>query len=200
MISNPKQSILCSCPSCSEARVHRISAFQFPRGVETQIHCSDKNCDFPYIKIKPVREKYRITVACPICPDDHTFTINQTTLWDRDFFILNCPQSGIGIFFAGKDENRLTDEYYMQNDMLAGLMAEEEFENDELDLLFEIFERINTLAQADSVSCSCGSDDISIKLNFDSVILKCNKCQKELNINVNEDFLTKLTECKHFLI
>lgn len=200
MILNPKQSILCPCPSCCEAKIQKISAFQFPRNVETQIHCSDKNCDFMHIKIRPVREKYKITIACPICPDDHTFTINQTTLWDRDFFILKCPQSGLGIFFAGKDENRLLDEYYTQNDMLAGIMAQEEFENDELDLLFEIFEQINTLAQENCISCSCGGENISIKLNLDSVALKCNDCQKELNIEVSEEFLAKLTDCNHFLM
>ncbi len=200
MISDFSQSILYYCPNCSAVSERRITAFQFPKNKAVEISCTNDMCSIPVITVKSIKDKYKISIVCPICSETHSFTISSKTLWNKEFFILNCNNTGMGILFVGKNSEKLSSEYQAQIDMVSGLMAEEDFDEDELDLLFEIFERINELARKESISCSCGSSNIAIQLNADSISLTCKNCDNEINFDIDSELLDKLLSTNHFII
>ena len=200
MITDLGQMILYFCPDCSEVTVKKITAFDLPLNKEVELECVNDGCESTVLKVKAIKDKYRITIECPVCSQMHTFTITSKTMWTRDFYMLACPVTGFGIFFVGKDKERLLEEYNAQNDIAAGIIAQEDFEEDELDLLLEIFERLNELAKDKAIVCPCGSDDIMVKLDTSGIVLYCKDCEYEAMYEMTEEFLEELLLTEKFEI
>lgn len=191
MISDINRSMLYICPDCSSVSVRTVTPFDFPKREQKNIYCSDKKCVSSIISLKTVKDKYKITVKCAVCEDAHVFTISQKTIWNKNFMILKCPKTGLGIIFIGNDLKRLEDEYNAQNEIVAGLLSyEDEFEEDsELDILFDVIEKINFLAKDNKIQCICKSKEISINIAINSITLVCKKCGKSITYEMDEDFL-----------
>lgn len=194
MIINLQRSILYHCPICSSVNIQTLTAFVLTKAPH-KLYCSDKSCHEELVTIKAKKDKYDFTVYCPICCDTHSFSISQKNMWKKDFFILNCQNSGFGILFIGKDIERLKKEYYAQNEIIAGLVAMESEEKDVLDIMMEIIEILNDFVADEAIRCKCGSNDISLKVEANgSILLNCNKCGNKLIIPATEQSLDMLDE------
>ena len=193
MITDLTTSILYICPECSTTSLRTISAFEVKKD-GLSLNCSNKKCCFDNILISHLKDKYKINIDCPICGDEHTFTLSAKTVFNKDFLILNCPQSGFGILFMGKDSKRLAEECSAQAEIIAGIIAANDETYDELDILFEIIELINKYANNHAIHCNCENEDIIIGINTNSVTLKCKNCKKSITINATLETLSKLTE------
>ncbi len=201
MISDLNRSILYMCPQCTCVSLCKITVFDITKKTPKIIHCSDKDCQKSLITIKSSNDKYKITADCALCDETHSFTLSNKTVWNKDFLILRCPSSGLGIVFIGKDPERLKQEYKAQNELIAGLISGEEFSDpDEFDLLFDIIERINELVQNKAIKCSCGKSDISININFNNVTLTCRSCRLSESFEICEHFLDVLLASDNFTI
>lgn len=200
MITDLTTSMIYICPQCSTSSLRTVSAFEIKKKDGLTLHCSNKECHFDDVVISLSKDKYKINIDCPICGDEHSFTLSQKTLWNKDFFILNCPQSGFGILFIGKDANRLTKECSAQAEMIAGIIATNDEIYDELDILFDIIEIINSLARENSIHCSCDKESIAININADSVILSCRNCGKSVTFNAKPEILDVLQDAKEIII
>ena len=97
-------------------------------------------------------------------------------MWNKDFFILNCPSSGFGILFIGKDPERLQAEYTAQNELIAGILADNDEDFKSLDVLFDLVEILNEFALNNSIKCKCGSELINVNVGKDDIQLTCRKC------------------------
>lgn len=189
MLTDLTTSILYICPECSTVSMRTVSAFEIKKKGGLTIFCSGNGCRCRNALITDAGEKYKITAECPICGESHTFTLAKKTLWGRDFMILNCPQSGFGILFIGKDAKRLTNEYSAQSELIAGIIASNDDAYDGLDILFDIIELINSFAQNNLISCKCGGSDIAVNIDADSVSLLCKGCGKSITFRAtDEDF------------
>ncbi len=201
MISDLNRSILYMCPNCTSVTLSKITVFDITKKTPKIIYCSDKDCKKSVITIKLSNDKYKITADCTMCDESHTFTLSSKTIWNKDFLILRCPKSGLGIVFIGKDPERLKQEYKAQNEIIAGLISGEEFSDpDEFDLLFDIIERINELVQNKAIKCSCGKSDISINITFNNVTLTCRNCNAGESFEICEEFLDFLLASDNFTI
>lgn len=200
MITDLTTSIIYICPECSTSSLRTVSAFEIKKRDGLTLYCSNKECSFNDVVILLSKDKYKINIDCPICGEEHSFTLSQKTLWNKDFFILNCPQSGFGILFIGKDTNRLTKECSAQAEMIAGIIAANDEVYDELDILFEIIEVINSLARDNSIHCNCYNESIAININADSVILTCRNCGKSITFNAKPEILDVLQEANEIII
>lgn len=200
MITKLERSILYFCPDCSVVSTKKVSAFGISGQKPHTEYCSNTICNKSLVEFAFKKNKYHISIDCPVCGDTHSFNITQKTMWGKDFFILNCPASGFGILFIGKDEKRLMAEYYAQNELIAGIVAEGDEEYEKFDIIFEIIEALNELAQDNSINCTCGSDKISINLNEDSIELVCGKCGIRSKIPANVQTLDMLEEIDFFTL
>ena len=200
MITDLTTSILYTCPECSSSSLKTLSAFEIKKNEPLSLLCNKTNCDCISLDIHLLKDKYRINVDCPICGDEHSFTLSKKTVWNKDFLILNCPQSGFGILFIGKDRERLSKEYEVQSELIAGIIAAGDASYDELDILFEIIETLNSFAQNSAIHCSCENEKIAININTDSVVLSCKNCGKSITFNAQIDILKSLSEVDEIII
>ena len=200
MITDLTTSMLYLCPECSTSSLRKLSAFEIKKKDGLALFCSNKECRCNDVKIFQIKDKYKINIDCPICGDEHSFTLSQKTLWNKDVFILNCPQSGFGILFIGKDTERLTTEYSSQAEIIAGIIASNDEIYDDLDILFEIIELINSYARSNSIHCICDKENIAININADSVVLTCKNCGKSVTFNAKPEILEALSESEEIII
>lgn len=191
MIKEFKKSIGYICPICSSIAVRDVNLFDFSGSGGTEFICSDDSrCGEICVKITPKKDKYSISVNCPLCGEMHHFNIQKISFWHNEFFILHCPESGVGIFFAGQHD-KVRSEIERQEQLLIE-MNDEYSVNDELCIIFDSVERINELAKDGNVSCVCGSRAIAIEIDNDKITLSCRECGKSMNIPATRDGLNRL--------
>ena len=125
-----------------------------------------------------------------MCDEPHLFNVRKITFWQSKFFVLHCPETGIGILFLG-DHATVRKELEEQEKMFIKLSEECDVTR-ELTMIFEIVERINEIAKEENVFCDCGSHAISIEIDNEKITLKCRDCGKIKDIPASEESLEKL--------
>ena len=199
MITDLNTSILYICPECSTISAKNISAFGIKKD-PVYLKCSNPSCKCNVCSISLAKEKYRFILDCALCGDEHTFFLSTKTLFYKNFFILNCHESGFGALFIGKDINKLKEEYNAQSETIAGIIANNDEGFDDLDILFEIIEKINELAKKNLIHCKCKSNEICVNINMDSVILSCKGCKKSLSFPATKQTLENLQNTEKILL
>ncbi|MDD6214329.1 MAG: hypothetical protein PUB42_04015 [Firmicutes bacterium] len=190
MIKEFKKTLAYICPFCSIINYKDVSLFDFSDSKPAVFACKGVSCRDDCITVAQKKDKYSITVTCPVCDGYHTFNISKIHFWQSPFLALHCPETGIGIFFAG-DKARVQHEIEQQEELFAQFQDEYTI-GDELNTIFEIVERINTLANEGNVTCSCGSKMISIEIDNEKITLRCRTCDKTKEIPANADSLDML--------
>ena len=190
MIKEFKKSIGYICPCCSTITVRDINLFDFSGSGITEFLCANGMCVHPSVRVSSKKDKYTISVHCPICDETHIYNIRKITLWHNDFFVLRCPESGFGVLFIGTDK-RIRDEIDDQESLIDEL--EEDFTvGEELSIIFEAVEHINALAKGDKICCSCGSRNIAIEIDNDFITLYCRDCTAMRKIKTDAASLEEL--------
>ncbi len=189
MVKEFKKSIGYICPYCSSITVSDINLFDFSGSDTISFPCTG-NCPDQCITVTPKKDKYTISVNCPMCDDPHIFNVKKITFWQNRFFVLHCPETGIGILFVG-NRDEVKSEIEAQEEMFVK-MNEEYAISDELNLIFDTVERINELAKDGGVSCSCGSTALSIEIDNEKITLRCRTCGRIKDIPANEETLNML--------
>ena len=200
MITDLTTSMLYICPECSTTSLRTLSAFEIKKKGGLSLFCSNKSCNSENIIINSSKDKYKINIDCPVCGDEHNFTLSQKTIWKKDFIILNCTQSGFGILFIGKDIEKLKKEHNAQSELIAGIIANNDEIYDELDILFEMVELINSYASKNKIHCQCSDENITIAINTDSVTLMCKNCGRCTTFKANVDTLDALSELLEIIL
>ncbi len=189
MIKEFKKSIAYICPYCSSIAIRDINLFDFSGNTPTAFTCGG-DCFEQCITVTPKKDKYTISVNCPMCDDPHVFNIKKITFWQNKLLILHCPDTGIGILFIG-DRDTVKAEIEQQEEMFIK-MNEEYAVSEELNMIFDTVERINELAKSGGVSCSCGSSAISIEIDSEKITLRCRDCARVKDIPAPEESLNLL--------
>lgn len=190
MIKEFKKSVGYICPHCSSITVRDINLFEISGNGPSALLCANGKCKYPAVSLSTKKDKYAITVHCPICDEKHLYNIRKITFWHKDFFVLHCPESGFGVLFIGNDK-QIRDEIADQERLINGL--EEDFTvGEELSVIFEAVEHINALAKNDNIFCSCGSRNIAIEIDNDFITLFCRDCSAKRKIATDKDSLEQL--------
>ena len=190
MIKEFKKSIGYICPNCSSITVRGINLFDFSGNGATELLCANGKCAYPVVTVLPKKDKYAITVHCPICDEKHLYNIRKISFWHRDFFALNCPESGFGVIFIGS-ERKIHNEIAEQERIISSL--EEDYGvSEDLSIIFEAVEHINALAKDGKISCACGGRNIAIEIDNDFITLFCRGCGAKEKIETSRDSLENL--------
>ena len=189
MIKEFKKSLGYICPGCSTIAVVDKNLFDFSGTSSIPLFC-DADCGEECITVTPKKDKYSISINCPMCDEPHIFNIRKITFWQSKFFVMHCPETGIGILFMG-DHDTVKKELYEQEEMFVK-MNEEFAISEELTMIFDTVERINEIAKSGKVSCSCGSSAISIEIDNEKITLRCRDCGKVKDIPATPESLDDL--------
>ncbi len=191
MIKEFKKSIGYICPFCSTIVTKDVNLFDFSGQNASPFLCSKDDCRALSVSITPKKDKYSITVNCPICGEPHIFNIKKVTFWKSDFFVLHCPETGFGILFIGSSE-RIRSEINRQEELIAEFESEDVTIGDELSNIFDTVEHINELSKKDAIYCSCGSRNIAIEIDNDGITLSCKDCGKSKCVKTDMESLQTL--------
>ena len=189
MIDNLNQSIAYICPDCSAISEQRLNIFDFSGGSFT-IKCTDKKCRKDIGSISCYHDKYRISMSCAFCDEDHEFIISKSSFWSRDFFAFKCPNTNFDLFFLG-DSDKIQKAIKKQEEDFAEM--EEDFPED-ISLIYDILLRLQQLSDSGSIICSCGNKDILPLPCENGMMLVCNKCGAKKIIPATEDELDVLMD------
>ena len=190
MIKEFKKSIGYICPHCSSIAVRSINIFDFSETSPSELLCLNKNCSKPAVTVNSKKDKYSISVHCPICDEKHIFSIRKIAFWNNDFFVFHCPEAGFGILFIGSAK-RIHEEIANQEKIMNEL-EEDLGIDEELSIIFEAVEHINALAKNDKIFCSCGSRNIAIEIDNDFITLFCRDCNTKRKIKTDKASLEDL--------
>lgn len=189
MIKEFKKSLGYICPGCSTISVVNKNLFDFSGTAPVPLFCGT-HCGEECVSVLPKKDKYAITINCPMCDESHIFNIRKITFWQSKFFVMHCPETGIGILFIG-DHDDVKREIDEQEEMFVK-MNEEFAISEELTLIFDTVERINEIAKDGNVSCSCGSSAISIEIDNEKITLRCRDCGRKKDIPATAESLESL--------
>lgn len=101
--------IVYRCPDCGNAVFGIVGDFTFSYGM-IRLKC---NCQSSYADIVPVGEnKLKFSIPCPLCKQNHTYTLASSIVKNRESFSFDCPYSNMSIAYVGAPDkiNALMDE------------------------------------------------------------------------------------------
>lgn len=190
MIKEFKKSIGYICPLCSTITVRGINLFDFSGSGASELDCTNPHCGHKSVTLAPKKDRYTVSVHCPLCDETHIYNIRKITFWQSDFFVLHCPESGFGVLFIGS-EQKIREEI-AEHEKLINELEEDFAVSEELSIIFEAVEHINALAKTDSIYCSCGSRNIAIEIYNDRITLFCRDCNMRKEIKTDKESLENL--------
>lgn len=125
MANTPKQTrIAYRCPSCTDTVVGLIGRFAQAADF-LRLRCP---CDASHLDIRMRRDKKaELSVPCLFCKKNHTYTLSDTIVFDRERFTLSCPYASMDIAALG-DEDAVGEELERMGRELSSLMRDLEAE------------------------------------------------------------------------
>lgn len=199
MIKEFKKAIGYICPFCSTITLKQVNLFCFSGNNSSEFACSNSACSQVAVTVLPKKDKYSITVDCPICGEPHHFNIRKVTFWESEFFVLHCPETGFGILFIGSDE-RIRAEINRQEQLLSKFDDDDVTIGSELSNIFETVEHINEICKTGGIYCSCGSRNIGIEIDNDKITLTCRDCGREKHILTDSQSLKELLDASTIVL
>jgi hypothetical protein len=179
MLQDPKRTIGFICPSCRQAVILERSAFQLAASHST-LECP---CHASCLEVELVNDKVKLTVPCLFCEQNHVVTCSAHAFLHEKTIAFSCGASGLDCCYVGENESvyaamRRLEETVDELEEEAGSSGM--FLNDVV--MEEILSEVRDIAQREGISCTCGSKEWSLKVNYSSVELVCNHCGGGLKI------------------
>jgi hypothetical protein len=108
----------------------------------------------------------------------------------NDISVFSCPRTGMQICFTGSDTDvrAKVDNLERELDELMNMFGYDNyFKNTRV--MFDALNKIHDIAEQGNLLCNCGSSDVDLILQPDSIHLKCKKCSRSMVIYAatNED-------------
>jgi len=199
MLKDPKRTIGFFCPSCRQAVIAERSAFQLAAS-HSKLDCP---CGASSLQVEILNDKVRITAPCLFCEEDHVVTCSAHAFLHEKTIAFSCGVSGLDCCYVGEEGPVFAAMERLQ-ETVDGLEAEAASSGMFLNqvVMEEILEELRDIGQRQGISCTCGSKEWSLKVNYSSVELGCARCGGALKIPAAtlsdiDDLCCKATLCIH---
>ncbi len=174
-ITMSKVSIAVKCSKCCKLNIVEVRPFDFSgeKVVERRCECfnmlvtlslrNNKCCD--------------IRVWCLACNNIHNYSVKWKSIWTKRVLVLYCPLFSYENCLIGRIKDIcviLDNRDKRLNDALTHMEWKEHFINP--GIMLEVFNRIQDFHDQDRIICRCGSKNIVVGLNTDSINLMCKNC------------------------
>lgn len=195
MIEEPKRTIAYLCPECRQSIVVEKTIFSLA-AAPSRIPCP---CGKSALKIEMLGDQVKLAVPCLFCEREHTVRCSTHAFLHEKALAFSCAASGLDCCYIG-DEGpvfaavKRLEETVDKLETAAG--AEGTFLDDVI--MHEVLSELRDIAQRGAVSCSCGSKEWKLQINFSSVDIVCFHCGAALRIPAAtaddlEDLCCKIT-------
>ncbi len=179
MEAEPKRTLAYLCPACGQSVAVERTAFQLAASAN-ELPCP---CGKSALRVELEGVRARLTVPCLFCGTEHTVTCPAEALLNERVLAFSCAASGLDCCYVGEE-----------GPVFAALKRLEEAADkldpgnrgagtflDEL-VMHEVLSELREIAQRDGVSCTCGSHQWKLQVNYSSIDLFCAQCGGAMRI------------------
>lgn len=209
MQTNPRQRhIAYRCPECGTATVGIIGKFALKANM-IRLKCPCEKSSTLEINITD-SGKIKLSVPCIFCKQNHTYTVAESLVFERDRLLLSCPYSGSDITVAA-DEKTVSDELSRMGEeletVLKGFEAEslediqpQEMNEDEILPDPAVYDTVRfvvkELEAEGNLHCPCGiGEGYELRFADGGIDVYCPRCGASRllsteGVGMSEEYLT----------
>lgn len=179
MLQETMRTIGFFCPSCRQAVLVDRSAFQLLAS-KSKIDCP---CGASALHVELQNDKVRLTTPCLFCEENHTVSCSAHAFLQEKTIAFSCGVSGLDCCYVGEREAVYAAMSRLQ-ETVDGLESEAASSGIFLNemVMQEILEELRDIGERDGISCTCGSRQFALEVNYSSVELSCSACGATLKI------------------
>lgn len=179
MVEEAKRTIAYLCPACHQAVVAEKTVFSLA-AAPGKIPCP---CGKSALKTEIVGDRVKLTVPCLFCEKEHTVTCSTHAFLHEKALAFACATSGLDCCYVGEEGPVFAAMERLEEavDKLQAAAGEKGTFLDEI-IMHEILSELRDIAQRGGISCTCGSKEWRLQVNFSSVDLICGHCGRALRI------------------
>lgn len=179
MVEEAKRTIAYLCPACHQAVVAEKTVFSLA-AAPGKIPCP---CGKSALKTEIVGDRVKLTVPCLFCEKEHTVTCSTHAFLHEKALAFACASSGLDCCYVGEEGPVFAAMKRLEEavDKLEAAAGEKGTFLDEI-IMHEILSELRDIAQRGGISCTCGSKEWRLQVNFSSVDLICGHCGRALRI------------------
>lgn len=179
MVEEAKRTIAYLCPACHQAVVAEKTVFSLA-AAPGKIPCP---CGKSALKTEIVGDRVKLTVPCLFCEKEHTVTCSTHAFLHEKALAFACTASGLDCCYVGEEGPVFAAMERLEEavDKLEAASGEKGTFLDEI-IMHEILSELRDIAQRGGISCTCGSKEWRLQVNFSSVDLICGHCGRALRI------------------
>ena len=179
MVEEAKRTIAYLCPACHQAVVAEKTVFSLA-AAPGKIPCP---CGKSALKTEIVGDRVKLTVPCLFCEKEHTVTCSTHAFLHEKALAFACAASGLDCCYVGEEGPVFAAMERLEEavDKLEAAAGEKGTVLDEI-IMHEILSELRDIAQRGGISCTCGSKEWRLQVNFSSVDLICGHCGRALRI------------------
>ena len=179
MVEDAKRTLAYICPACRQSVAVERSVFQLA-AASSELPCP---CGKSSLKVELMGDRVRLTVPCLFCGRDHTVTCSSRAFLHERVLAFSCAASGLDCCYVG-EEGPVFAALKRLEEAVDKLEADAGAQGTFLDelVMHEVLSEIRDIAQRDGVSCTCGSRQWKLQVNYSSVDLTCAGCGAVMRI------------------
>ena len=179
MVEEAKRTIAYLCPECRQAVVAEKTVFSLA-AAPGKIPCP---CGKSALKTEMMGDRVKLTVPCLFCGREHTVTCSTHAFLHEKALAFSCAASGLDCCYVGEEGPVFAALKRLEEavDKLEAQAGEKGTFLDEL-VMHEVLSEIKDIAQRGGISCTCGSRNWKLQVNYSSVDLFCADCGGAMRI------------------
>ena len=179
MVEQAKRTLAYLCPSCRQSVAVERSIFQLAASAN-ELPCP---CGKSSLRVEMMGDRVRLTVPCLFCGKDHSVTCSSHAFLHEKVLAFSCAASGLDCCYVGEEGPVFAALKRLEEavDKLEAQAGEKGTFLDEL-VMHEVLSEIKDIAQRGGISCTCGSRNWKLQVNYSSVDLFCADCGGAMRI------------------
>ena len=179
MVEQAKRTLAYLCPSCRQSVAVERSIFQLAASAN-ELPCP---CGKSSLRVEMMGDRVRLTVPCLFCGKDHSVTCSSHAFLHEKVLAFSYAASGLDCCYVGGEGPEVAALKRLAEavDKLEAQAGEKGTFLDEL-VMHEVLSEIKDIAQRGGISCTCGSRNWKLQVNYSSVDLFCADCGGAMRI------------------
>jgi hypothetical protein len=179
MLEEAKRTLAYLCPACRQPVILERSVFQLAAS-PNHLPCP---CGHSTLHVEMMGDQVKLTVPCLFCETEHTVKCSTHAFLHQPALAFSCAASGLDCCYVGEEEQVFAAMRRLE-EVVDKLEAEAGAQGSFLDeiVMHEVLSELRDIAQRGGVSCTCGSREWKLKVNYSSIELFCAHCGGVLRI------------------
>lgn len=177
-MEEPKRTLAYLCPKCKQSVVVEESEFRLA-AASSKLPCP---CGGSALLVEMEADHVDLTVPCLYCGEEHHIRCSAHAFLREKALAFSCKATGLDCLYVG-EEQPVFRALRRLEEATAGMgenMEEKPFLNEAI--MTEVLGEMKDIASRNGISCTCGSREYKVKVNYSSVELECGQCGARLRL------------------